>query len=428
MALLIRNLSQIATPRGAGAVRGRSMRELAVYDRAVIVVDGGRFAYVGPEREKPASLVIDDDFDARGATAIPGFVDSHTHVAFAGFRESELNRRLRGETYEQIAASGGGVASTVRATRQATEDELVGNVVARARTMARYGTTTAEAKSGYGLDVACELKQLRAIARANAAGSPVRLVPTCLAAHEFPPESRGSDSARQGYVATIISEILPAVAEAKLAVFCDAFVERGVFTREQGEAVLRAGAALGLAPRLHADELSDTDGAALAVALGAASADHLMHVSDRGIAALAASDTVANLLPGTSFFLMSDRYAPARRLIDAGAIVALSTDCNPGSSMTESMPMVVQLAALQMKMTVEEALTAATLNGAHSLRLARETGSIEAGKRADLVLLDAPNYLHLVYHFGVNLARDVMRDGEFVVRGSWLVDGAARHA
>jgi len=393
------------------------MRELAVYDDAVIVIDGGRFVYVGPERDKPGEIVIDDDVDARGATAIPGFVDTHTHLPFAGFRESELNRRLRGESYEQIAASGGGIASTVRATRRASEEELTANVLARARTMSRYGTTTAEAKSGYGLDVECELKQLRAIAAADSQRSPVRLVPTCLAAHEFPPESRGSEAARAGYVSTIISEILPAVAEAKLAVFCDAFVERGVFTREQGERILRAGAALGLVPRLHADELSDTDGAALAASLGAASADHLMYVSDRGIAALAASDTVANLLPGTSFFLMSDRYAPARKLIDAGAIVSLSTDCNPGSSMTESMPMAIQLATLQMKMTVEESLTAATLNGAFSLRLARETGSIEVSKRADLVLLDAPNYLHLVYHFGVNLVASVMRDGRLVSSG-----------
>ena len=204
------------------------------------------------------------------------------------------------------------------------------------------------------------------------------------------------------------------VAEEELAVFCDAFVERGVFTLEQGEAVLRAGAELGMVPRLHADELSDTDGASLAAGLGAASADHLMYISDRGIDALAASDTVANLLPATSFFLMSDRYAPARKLIEKGAIVSLSTDCNPGSSMTESMQTVIQLATLQMKMTVEESLTAATLNGAYSLRLAEETGSIEPGKRADIVLLDAPSYLHLVYHFGVNLVSTVFRDGKRV--------------
>jgi imidazolonepropionase len=404
VSLLIRNLSQIATPHGRTALRGRAMRELVVHENAVLVIDDGRFAFVGRERDLPADLVIDEDLDARGGTAVPGFVDTHTHIPFAGLRESEFNRRLQGETYEHIAASGGGIASTVRATRAASEEQLTANVLARAAMMARYGTTTAEAKSGYGLDLENELKQLRAIRAANAT-SPVRLVPTCLAAHEFPPENRDT------YVSRIVEEILPAVAAEKLAVFNDAFVERGVFTREQGETVLRAGQRLGLIPRLHADELSDTNGASLAAEVGAASADHLMQISDAGIAALAASDTIANLLPATSFFLMSAKYAPARELIDRGAIVSLSTDCNPGTSMTESMQIVMQLATLQMKMTVEESLTAATLNGAHSLRLAHETGSIEVGKRADFVLLDAPSYLHLVYHFGVNLVSAVYRDG-----------------
>ena len=381
------------------------MRKLAVHENAVIVVRDGRIDYIGPERR--TDFPITEDFDARRATAIPGFVDSHTHLPWAGFRESEFNRRLQGETYEQIAAAGGGIASTVRATRAATEQRLVDNVLHRARTMARHGTTTAEAKSGYGLNVADELKQLRAI-RAASDLSPVRLIPTCLAAHEFPSDKR------EEYIDEIVNAILPAVAKDKLAVFCDAFVERGVFTREQGERVLRAGSALRMKPRMHADEFSDTDGAALAAGLDAVSADHLMHVSERGIAALATSNTIANLLPATSFFLMSQRYAPARALIDAGAIVSLSTDCNPGSSMTESMSMVMQLATLQMKMTVEESLTAATLNGAASLGLANETGSIEVGKRADIALIDAPNYLHLVYHFGVNLVREVFRDGERV--------------
>jgi imidazolonepropionase len=412
-ALLVRNLSQIATPAGTTGVRGAAMRELLVIDRAAIVVDGGRFAFIGRESDVPRDLKIDEDVDARGATALPGFVDSHTHIAFAGYRESEFNRRLRGETYEQIAASGGGIASSVHSTRSASEVDLVANIVARSKTMARYGTTTAEAKSGYGLNKSDEIKQLRAI-RSAASQSAVRLVPTCLAAHDFPPESRHSEAAREGWVSTIIGEILPDVASERLATFCDVFIERGVFTREQGDRVLRAGKALGMAPRVHADELSDTDGASLAAELDAASADHLMYISDRGIQALARSNTVANLLPATSFFLMSDRYAPARRLIDAGAIVSLSTDCNPGTSMTESMQIAIQLATLQMKMTVEESITAATLNGAQSLLLATETGSIEKGKRADFILLDAPNYLHLIYHFGINLVTAVYRDGSRV--------------
>jgi len=416
MSLLIRNLSQIATPVGRTGLRGRDMRSLRTIENGVIVIDRDRFAFAGIESEMPEPIrsSINEDLDAGGATALPGFVDSHTHIPFAGHRESEFNRRLQGETYEEIAASGGGIASTVRSTREASEDLLVQNVLARVALMARYGTTTAEAKSGYGLSRPGELKQLRAIRRAMQE-SPVRLVPTCLAAHEFPPESRGSEAAREEWISTIIGEILPEVAEDRLAVFCDAFVERGVFTTDQGARVLRAGMALGLTPRLHADEFSDTGGAALAAGLGAASADHLMRVSDEGIRALASSETVANLLPGTSFFLMSDRYAPARALIDAGAIVSLSTDCNPGSSMNESMQVVVQLATFQMRMTVEESITAATLNGAHSLRMAGDTGSIEAGKKADLILLDAPGYLHLVYHFGVNLVKGVFRDGQRVV-------------
>ena len=396
-------------------VRGRAMRELRVIDGGVIVVSGERIAFAGREGDMPPDTRsrISGDFDADGATAIPGFVDSHTHIPFDGYRESEFNRRLQGETYESIAESGGGIASTVRSTRAASEEKLAANVLERAGTMARHGTTTAEAKSGYGLDAESEIKQLRAIRRASAS-SPVRLVPTCLAAHEFPPESRGSEAARERWISTIIEEIFPPVADEKLAVFCDAFVERGVLTRNQGERVLQAGAALGMTPRLHADELSDTDGASLAASVGAASADHLMHVSDDGVRALAASDTVANLLPATSLFLMTGRYAPARRLIDAGALVSLSTDCNPGSSMTESMQLVMQLATLQMKMTVEESLAAATLNGAHSLGIAAETGSIEAGKKADIVLIDAPSYLHLVYHFGINLVAAVFRDGQRV--------------
>ena len=329
--LLIRNIRQLATPRGRAGVRGTAMRALEIHDQAVIVIDNDRFAWAGRERDMPR-FDITEDVDAKGATAIPGFVDSHTHIPFAGFRESEFNRRLQGETYEQIAASGGGIASSVHATRAASEEQLASNVLDRARTMARYGTTTSEAKSGYGLNLADELKQLRAI-RSAAATSPVRLVPTCLAAHEFPPERRGDRT----WVDEIANEILPAVANEKLAIFCDAFVERGVFTRDEGDRVLRAAASLGMIPRLHADELSDTHGASLAAELGCASADHLMHISDDGIRALALSGTVANLLPGTSFFLMSDRYAPARKLIDEGAIVSLSTDCNPGSSMTESM-------------------------------------------------------------------------------------------
>lgn len=388
------------------------MRELLVIDRPAVVLRDGLLAWIGPENSLPSEYraLIVDEVDGHRGTLLPGFVDTHTHIAFAGFRESEFNRRLHGETYEEIAGSGGGIASTVRSTRAASENELVDHLHARTRRMSEYGTTTAEVKSGYGLEFETELRQLRAIRSASAA-SPVRLVPTCLAAHDLPPEARDSAVKREEYLQLIENEIYPQVAKERLANFCDVFVERNVYTREEGERLLRAGLRLGLRPRIHADELSDTGGASLAASVGAASADHLMHVSDDGIRALAASETVANLLPATSLFLMSERLAPAREMIDAGAIVSLSTDCNPGSSMTESMQFVMQLASLRMKLTVEEVLTAATLHGALSIGLAEEIGTLETGKRADLVILDAPNYLHLVYHFGVNLVTAVFRDG-----------------
>ncbi len=388
------------------------MRELRVIDRGVLVVDEGQLSYVGRENNMPSDVraAITSDLDAKNATALPGFVDSHTHIAFDGYRESEFNRRLSGESYEQIAASGGGIASTVRSTREASQETLRDNVLSRTRRMASYGTTTAEVKSGYGMNHDTELRQLRAIRDAGAQTS-MRLIPTCLAAHDFPPEAGRDLAKRKAWVDQICEEILPAVAAEKLAKFCDVFVERGVFDREQGRRILTRGTQLGMTPRIHADELSDTDGASLADEIHAASADHLMHISEKGIRALAAGSTTANLLPATSFFLMSDRYAPARELIERGAIVSLSTDCNPGSSMTESMQIVLQLATLRMKMTVEESLTAATLNGAYSLGLANETGSLEVGKSADFILLDAPGYLHLVYHFGVNLIQSVFSRG-----------------
>lgn len=410
MRLVIRNLSQLATPEGSAPRRGREMRELLVIDDPAVIVDDGRFAWIGRAVDLPGDFAGATEIDGGGGTLLPGFIDSHTHIAFAGTRESEFNRRLRGETYEEIARSGGGILSSVRATRAATVEELEALVAARARTMAAHGTTTVEVKSGYGLETATELRQLRSIRRASQRSGP-RMLATCLAAHDIPPEVRDGAVSREDFLEIVENEIYPAVASEKLATFCDVFVERGVFTRDEGERLLRSGRKHGLIPRLHADELSNTEGAQLAASLGACSADHLMHISEDGIRELAKSETVANLLPATSLFLMSDRLAPARQLIDQGAIVSLSTDCNPGSSMTESMQLVMQLASLRMKMTVEEVLTAATLHGAFSLRLAGETGSVEVGKRADFVILDAPNYLHLVYHFGVNLIRAVYRDG-----------------
>ena len=331
----------------------------------------------------------------------------------------EFIARLAGATYQEIAAAGGGILSTVAATRDASEEELAERMLARLDLMLEHGTTTAEAKSGYGLSLPDELKQLRAIQRASAA-HPVDLVPTLLAAHEVPPEHRAE---RGRYVDLICDEIVPAAGEAGLARFCDVFCERGVFTVEESRRVLAAGACHGLLPRLHADEFVDSGGAELAAELGALSADHLMAVSERGIEALAGSGVTAVLLPGTSFFLMKEVWAPARRLVEAGVPVALATDCNPGSSYTESLPMVVTLAVFELGLTIEESLTAATLNAACSLGLGAEIGSIEPGKRADLVLLDAPNLLHLAYHYGVNQVRAVVKAGRVAWQRPYVARG-----
>ena len=320
--------------------------------------------------------------------------------------------RLAGRTYQEIAEAGGGILSTVAATRQATEEELTASVRRRMDQMLAWGTTTAEAKSGYGLSLESELKQLRAIRRASE-DHPVDLVPTLLAAHEVPPEHRKK---RRRYVDLICDQIVPAVAEQGLARFCDIFCEQGVFSADESRRVLEAGARHGLAPRLHADEFADSGGAELAAELGALSADHLMAVSPAGIDALAGSGVTAVLLPGTSFFLRLHRWAPARRLIEAGVPIALATDCNPGSSYTESMPMVFVLAVFELGLTIEESLTAATLNAACSLGLGAEIGSVEPGKHADLVLLDAPNLLHLAYHYGINPVAAVIKEGRVVRR------------
>lgn len=416
--LLIHNLSEVATPKGStprrGAEQGRVQR---LRGAEVVCDDAGLITFVGPPEERLrqlGELPVAERLDGRGGTLIPGFVDPHTHLPWAGTREEEFAARLAGTTYQEIAAAGGGILSTVRTTRQASEDDLTAFVRRRMDLMLAGGTTTAEAKSGYGLTLEDELKQLRAIRRASAE-HPVDLVPTLLAAHEVPVEFRQE---RERYLDLICEEIVPATAEQGLARFCDVFCERGVFSAEESRRVLETGARYGLAPRLHADEFADSGGAELAAALGAFSADHLMAVSEAGIEALTRSGVTAVLLPGTSFFLMKKQYAPARRLIEAGVPVALATDCNPGSSHTESMPMVFVLAVLQLGLSIEESLTAATLNAACSLGLGAEIGSIETGKRGDLVLLDAPNVLHLAYHYGVNQVAAVVKDGRVVRRAA----------
>jgi imidazolonepropionase len=408
--LLIENISEVATPTGSVPQRGANQGKVERWHGREVLCKDGRIDFVGTHEERLAhygSLEEIERLDGKGGTLVPGFVDPHTHLPWAGSREDEFSARLAGKTYQQIAAAGGGILSTVQSTRQASEKELAQLVTIRLNQMLKLGTTTAEAKSGYGLRQSHELKQLRAIRQA-AANHPIDLVPTLLAAHEIPPEHRAD---RDHYIDLICSEIIPATAEEGLAEFCDVFCEHGVFSAAESRRVLASGKKFGLRPRLHADEFVDSGGAELAAELGALSADHLIAISKAGIKALQDSEVTAVLLPGTSFFLMKHQYAPARKLIDADIPIALATDCNPGSSHTESMPMVIVLAVFEMGLSIEEALTAATLNAACCLGRGSELGSIEVGKRADLALLDSPNLLHLAYHFGINPVAAVIKDG-----------------
>jgi len=381
-------------------------------------VEDGLVAFAGTDPEfvrlyGEAPALGERVLDGSGNTAVPGFVDAHTHLPWEGFREDEFNRRLKGETYAEIAVKGGGILATVSATRAASEETLRRNVRQRLDLMLKHGTTFCEAKTGYGLDLPNEKKQLRALLSA-AKGHPVGVAPTALPAHEVPPERRGSDALRRRYVEECRAEILPALADGG-ARFVDVFCEEGVFSLEESRTILEAGKALGLAPRIHADELTPLGGALLAADVSALSADHLLYATDEGIDAMAKAGVVATLLPGTSVFLRMNRYARARRMVERGVAVALGTDCNPGSSYTESLPAVAFLASVGMGLTAEEALTAMTLNAAASVDEAKVRGSLEPGKRADVVLLDAPSLEHLVYHWGVNLVTDVFAGGEHVI-------------
>jgi imidazolonepropionase len=417
--LLLTDLAEIATARGTASLAGADQSRVERLRDAEVLCRDGRIAFVGSadeRRRRFGELPDVERLPGGGGTLVPGFVDPHTHLPWAGSREDEFARRLAGATYQEIAAAGGGILSTVAATRAAGEEALAAAVRRRLDLMLAHGTTTAEAKSGYGLTTADELKQLRAL-RAAAADHPVALVPTLLAAHEVPPEHRAD---RGRYVDLVCEEIVPAAAEAGLARFCDVFCEEGVFSAEESRRVLEAGVRHGLLPRLHADEFVASGGAELAAELGALSADHLIAVTDVGIEALAGAGVTAVLLPGTSFFLQKHRYAPARRLVAAGVPVALATDCNPGSSYTESLPTIFVLAVYELGLSIEEALVAATLNAAACLGLAGEIGSVEEGKRADLVLLAAPNLLHLAYHYGVNPVAAVVKDGQVAHRAKPL--------
>jgi imidazolonepropionase len=415
---VLHHSSELVTCRGPAPRTGADLNEAGVLPGGALAAREGRIVWVGPEEalEREVRLLPGGrTLDAGGRAVLPGFVDPHTHLPWAGDRAGEFAERLAGATYQEIAARGGGILSTVAATRGASEDELVEASVERLGRMLECGTTTAEAKSGYGLSPEAEAKQLRAIRRAGER-SPVELAPTLLAAHTLPPEARGSVAEREAYLRTVCERIIPETAAAGLAEFVDVFLDDHAYTLAEGRAVLAAAREAGLGVKVHADQLSAGGGAELAAEFGAVSADHLEQVSDEGLAALARAGTVAVLLPGATFFLRMKDYAPARRIIDSGVPVALATDLNPGSCFTESMPMILQIACLSAGLTVDEALVAGTLNAAAALGRAASVGSLEVGKSADLVVLAAADRAHLVYHFGVNLVETVVKRGEIVYR------------
>ena len=363
----------------------RQSQVSAIPDASLAALEGS-IVFVGPASDAAAAVTLVPDavvIDAAGQSVVPGFVDAHTHAVFAGDRRAELRRRLAGATYAEIAAAGGGIVSTVRATREATEEELVEQSRPRLDEMLANGTTTCEIKSGYGLEVASELRMLRAIASLQRQHA-IDVVATFMGAHEIPPEHRDR---RSDYVELVIEEMLPAVAADKLATWCDVFCEAGVFSPNESLRILQAGLHHGLKARIHADELGASGGSQVAAQVGARSADHLIFVPAEGINALATAGVVATLLPNAAFYLKLGRFAPARALIDAGVPVALATDVNPGGGFSPSMPFAIALACFGMNMTFEEALIAATSNGAWSLDLSDRVGSLEPGKLADAVIV-----------------------------------------
>jgi imidazolonepropionase len=412
--LAVRRIGLLATMAGRAPRTGAAMREIGAQTNAAVAASAGRIVWVGPDAalEGLVSLVRGSTvLDAGGAAVVPGLVDPHTHLVFAGDRDDELRRRLAGASYKEVAAAGGGIVRSVEATRAASVEELAQGVEERLDEMLLCGTTTAEVKSGYGLETAAEVRSLEAIALA-ASRHPVTVVPTFLGAHEVPLDYRDR---RGEYVDLVIEQMIPAVAERGLAEFGDVFCEEGVFTVEESRRILLAAREHGMKLRVHADELVWTGGAELAAELGARSADHLGFVSEAGMAALAGASCVATLLPAATFYLRLGHYAPARDLVEAGVPVALASDVNPGGGLSPSLPFAMAVGCFTMGLALEEALAAVTVNAAFSLDRHDEVGTIEVGKRADLVLLRSRRLLDLV-RVGVGAVRTVVKDGRVVVR------------
>jgi imidazolonepropionase len=407
--LLVENLREAATLAGPpGPRRGPDLGRVEVVPDAAVAIERGRIVAVGRRADLLREHAPRARLDGEGAIALPGFVDAHTHPIFAGERALEWEERLKGASYAEIAARGGGIRSTVRRTRAAGALDLARAALPRLDRMLAHGTTCAEAKTGYGLSPEAEARSLDAIERL-AALHPLALVPTFLGAHEVPDEHRAR---REEYVRLLVEEMIPAAAGR--ARFCDVFCEEGVFTVAESRAILEAGKRHGLRPKIHADEIAPTGGAELAAEVGAATADHLVACSEEGIRRMAAAGVAPVLLPGTSWFLRLGRRAPARAMVEAGLPIALATDCNPGSSPTESMAVTMSMACIELSLSPAEALVAATVNAAHASGVLDERGSLEAGKRADLVLYEADSWRSIAYHYGTNLVRRVLVGGRTV--------------
>ncbi len=405
--LVIDGAAELATSTGVTARRGAELGAIDVIRSPLIAIDAGRIVALGPRDELRARFVGRVELDAAGGTLIPGFVDAHTHPVFVSTREEEFELRTRGASYAEIAAAGGGIVSTTRGVRAASQGELEARLELHLARFLEHGTTTVEAKTGYGLSVADELKCLRAIAAVRQRSS-LDIAPTFLGAHDYPLEHRGDKPA---YVAAVRDQMLPAVVAEGLAEYCDVFAESIAFSLDDARSILERARELGLGLRLHVDQLTPLGGAELAAELGAASADHLEHVSARGIERLRDSGVVAVLCPLVPLYLRQEVEAPARRMIDAGVAIALSTDFNPGSCYLPSMSEVASWAALRYRMSAAECLTAATLNAACSVGRGDVTGTLDVGKRADVLVLDIPNHRHLVYELGRNPVRTVVAGG-----------------
>ena len=401
--LLICGASQLLTLRGHGPRRGDSLSNLGSIEGSALLARDGLIAAVGTraEVEKLPEARAAEKIDLGGRVALPGFVDAHTHLIHAASRAEEYELKIAGASYDEIVRKGGGILNSVKRLRATTSEALKKRAHAALKQFAAYGTTTLEAKSGYGLDVTSELKILR-LHQELAAEQPLEIVSTFLGAHVVPAEYGGKTGGAERYIQLIEQNLLPEIGESRLAEFCDVFCDRGAFTVEQSKQVLQAGRQWGLAPRLHAEQLSRTGATRLAILLRAASCDHLEHVNKSDIQALGKSETVATLLPGCDFHLGLKQFAPARPLIEAAAIVSLATDYNPGTSPTLSMPMILSLACTQLRMTPAEAITAATINAAYALRREKSIGSLEVGKLADIAVFEVADYREIPYYFGVN--------------------------